>query len=317
MVGDFTEMGVSDPDRIPYNDFEDYLLGEIIEKYRSWDFVISILREKDVLRKLYDTYRPTNNGWWHGAPLKWTSIFNWLSCPLSSIRAIVLLMEPKLPYPAEPPGRPSAFYTSTGYALGVKGENLTVNGRSVPDSDAVDITNIPTVWNFIDILCFLFDFDDIHREQLKERFHDGFHPEWLSQEGVLFLNVYWTRCRTGRKADHELWWSVTEKVLKKINELDDNIIVFQLYNNEKLSTFLDEEFQHRVIRPEFMKARGDSNEGRRNHLGRFEQYHNKIYAETIKQKIFHFLLHDIKSGGNNSCFRNLKKVLSLFYTLVT
>jgi uracil DNA glycosylase len=198
----------------------------------EWQFLSTMCHPKcetkyldSVLIKLYQKHLPRKNGLWDVAP-KWTEMFQWTSCPLKGVRAIILIMEPLQPSKSNKKG---GGYKSTGYALGVKQEN---------SDDSADISQISAVWNFLKILHKLFGKEFIE-EDMKRKFQEGFGPEILSKKGILFLNMALTRGNGGKKRDTDIdiWMGYTIEVLREIGERNQDVLIFQFYNKKEIENF--------------------------------------------------------------------------------
>jgi hypothetical protein len=229
----------------------------------NWNFLIrdENFHFENILNKIFDKYLPRKYGRWLASP-KWTEIFRWTSCPLDSINAVILLMEPL---------QPLLTYKSIGYALGVR------RSHNIEDDEKDE--SVPTVLKFFQILN-KFSKLGVDEQRIKEVMEEGFNPEELSTKGILFLNVSLTR---GLEKDEEIfnmWWKLTSKVLEKV--ADRSILkvpLFQFYNNPDIEKFVELNRENFIlIRPTFMNTR----DGNVFHVSRFEANHINEYAVEMK-----------------------------------
>jgi len=229
----------------------------------NWTFLIKDenFDLENILNKLYDKYLPRKYGRWLASP-KWTEIFRWASCPLDSIKAVILLMEPL---------QPLLTYKSIGYALGVR------RSHNIDDDEKDE--SVPTVLKFFQILNEFLKLGVVE-QRIKEVMKEGFNPEELSTKGILFLNVSLTR---GLEKDEEIfnmWWKLTSKVLEEV--ADRSILkvpLFQFYNNPDIEKFVELNRENFIlIRPTFM----NTCDGNVFHVSRFEANHINEYAIEMK-----------------------------------
>lgn len=79
--------------------------GDWLDFFTKNELLNSFLNS--ILTELHWKYQPKTDGNWSASP-KWTEIFQWTSCPLHSIRAIIIMKEPQYPEHFH-------SYHSTGY----------------------------------------------------------------------------------------------------------------------------------------------------------------------------------------------------------
>lgn len=204
---------------------------------------LTIERLDNILSDLHNRYEPQAGGKWSAAP-RWTEIFGWMSCPVNSIRAIVIHKEPISPIQ-------TMYFHSMGHAFGVR--------RSNPGED---ILILPTLWNLFRLLHKAFGkhWDTRTQKEICRKFKNGFDVERLSRNGILFLNLALTKgpYLVDEYYDVDMWSDfILRTVLTRAVHPGSRVPLLQFYNNSTLEFFLQNDSSRQrfnVFRPRFMNV---------------------------------------------------------------
>jgi len=224
------------------------------------------------LEDLHHKYNPRANGKWDANP-RWTEMFNWTSCPVDDIQAMILLKGPSA-------GK-NTDYEATGYGVGVR--------RKSQNNSWQKIDRIPTIWNMFKICNQVFRNPAKNLDIFKHHYRHGFNPKALSQKGILFLNMELTRRKEAEENDNDryIWNDFILGILEAIPSKDIPIPVFQWYANKPLVYVMDRGENTRkfiLSKPSCMEL----NEGPGPwHIWKFDDEDIEDYVQELKGEEYH------------------------------